>query len=366
MNTDILRKIYSIIERDSASTTYKFALLRGTIEVIQENSPFITKTKGYYELPFYFLIEKWIVYYYHLYAQEEHFPQINGNAKLAFENEMIQLINVYKRDGGVSRLLKDIRQGTIPFRNYNLVSDLFRKIRATINTMPMQHIGFSVYGKTYCVFPKNRLRPFKPKTFLMDEFIIGLGSFRLANEYFTAFNDFGYLLTGNSSIISRWSDFSVNASRRTVGKAKIMASLTNSIEVLRNTEDVRKIILEKNLNKCVWSGKKWELGKLEIDHIIPFSLYQNNDLWNLVPATKTQNQAKLDRIPSVKKFLASKDRIIECWKEYETVSKERFHNEMMISLTGNHNQNNWEKQAYEALLERSQYLINSRKLQIWN
>ena len=33
--------ISKIIERDSKSTTYKYALLRGTIDIIQDNSPFI-------------------------------------------------------------------------------------------------------------------------------------------------------------------------------------------------------------------------------------------------------------------------------------------------------------------------------------
>jgi hypothetical protein len=31
--------ISKIIERDSKSTTYKYALLRGTIDIIQDNSP---------------------------------------------------------------------------------------------------------------------------------------------------------------------------------------------------------------------------------------------------------------------------------------------------------------------------------------
>ena len=37
MQEDIFRNISKIIERDSKVTTYKFALLRGLIDIIQEN-----------------------------------------------------------------------------------------------------------------------------------------------------------------------------------------------------------------------------------------------------------------------------------------------------------------------------------------
>ena len=38
---EIFINISKIIERDKKTSTYKFALLRGTIEIIQDNSPFI-------------------------------------------------------------------------------------------------------------------------------------------------------------------------------------------------------------------------------------------------------------------------------------------------------------------------------------
>src|SRR5688572_23815776 len=51
MNTDILTNISKIIERDSKSTTYKFALLRGVIDIIQENSPYIKVNQQRVEIP---------------------------------------------------------------------------------------------------------------------------------------------------------------------------------------------------------------------------------------------------------------------------------------------------------------------------
>ena len=45
MTNEVFSNISKIIERDSKTTTYKFALLRGVIDIIQDNSPFITYSK---------------------------------------------------------------------------------------------------------------------------------------------------------------------------------------------------------------------------------------------------------------------------------------------------------------------------------
>ena len=77
--------ISKIIERDSKSTTYKYALLRGTIDIIQDNSPFIKINREVVEIPLGLLIEKWMLYYYPILDSDVLIPQINGvNSKLAF------------------------------------------------------------------------------------------------------------------------------------------------------------------------------------------------------------------------------------------------------------------------------------------
>jgi hypothetical protein len=42
MDNTVFTNISKIIERDSKTTTYKFALLRGVIDIIQESSPYIS------------------------------------------------------------------------------------------------------------------------------------------------------------------------------------------------------------------------------------------------------------------------------------------------------------------------------------
>ena len=51
MNYETFSNISKIIERDSKATTYKFALLRGVIDIIQDNSPYIITKQNEVEIP---------------------------------------------------------------------------------------------------------------------------------------------------------------------------------------------------------------------------------------------------------------------------------------------------------------------------
>ena len=64
MRNDVFSNISKIIERDSKTSTYKFALLRGVIDIIQDNSPFLSFSKDRVHFPTGLLIEKWMLYYY--------------------------------------------------------------------------------------------------------------------------------------------------------------------------------------------------------------------------------------------------------------------------------------------------------------
>ena len=96
MNNIVFQIISKIIERDSKATTYKFALLRGVIDIIQENSPYITFLDDRVYIPTGLLIEKWMLYYYPILESSDYIPQINGEINLAFGNQLMGIINSYK------------------------------------------------------------------------------------------------------------------------------------------------------------------------------------------------------------------------------------------------------------------------------
>jgi hypothetical protein len=50
-----------------------------------------------------------------------------------------------------------------------------------------------------------------------------------------------------------------------------------------------------------------------VDHAIPFALWGNNDLWNLVPADPRVNLSKSDKLPATELLEESKPRIVASW-----------------------------------------------------
>ena len=50
-----------------------------------------------------------------------------------------------------------------------------------------------------------------------------------------------------------------------------------------------------------------------MDHVIPFALWANNDLWNLVPSDPRVNMQKSDRLPATELMLARRGEIIGHW-----------------------------------------------------
>ena len=152
MHNDVFTNISKIIERDSKTTTYKFALLRGVIDIIQDNSPFITFSKDKVHFPTGLLIEKWMLYYYPILESSTNIPQINGETNLAFEIQFKEIISAYIGIGGFSAFYNDLKNKGIPKNLQAKFIALAKKMRVTIADKPMRHIGYSIYKKHYSIF----------------------------------------------------------------------------------------------------------------------------------------------------------------------------------------------------------------------
>ena len=155
MNPDVFSGISTILERDSKSTTYKFALLRGVIDIIQDNSPFIELRNGRAYMPLGLLVEKWILYYYPIFDSDNQLfiPQINGaGKKLRFQIRFEHFIQKYSKRGGFSAFYNDLRGKGLPSDFQADFEKLIHEIRDTVVTMPMKHIGYSMTQQYYSIF----------------------------------------------------------------------------------------------------------------------------------------------------------------------------------------------------------------------
>jgi hypothetical protein len=250
MNNEVYLNISKIIERDSKATTYKFALLRGVIDIIQENSPYINISKDRVHFPTGLLIEKWMMYYYPILQSQTSIPQINGETNLAFSNQLSKLIFNYETRGGFSAFYNDLKNKGIP---EDLQSDFFelaKKLRDTITKMPMKYIGRSFTNDFYSIFNYENQTIRRKSTTDIETLIKEFGTFSITFEYYEAFKIIGSFFNGQDSIVFKWAEFSVNASRNNLSIHKVLN------EVLKSPITLREIRESKKLYKDIIEGYK--------------------------------------------------------------------------------------------------------------
>ncbi len=366
---DIYSNISKIIERDSKSTTYKYALLRGVIDIILDNSPFISFSEGRVHFPTGLLIEKWLLYYYPILESATYIPQINGEANLAFGIQFKKIISVYSSIGGFSAFYNDLKNKGI---SKNLQQDFFelaKKLNDTITRMPMKYIGRSISNDYFSIFKyeSRRSRSYASTTIDIEYLIKNFGYFSIPQEYYEAFQVLGSFISGQDSILFKWAEFSVNAS----GKRLSIENVVN--EVLKNPITERDVADSKRKYKsilkkegkvhCVWTGKT--ITSYDVDHMIPFSVWKNNDLWNLLPSQAKTNNQKRDKIPAPDLIERRKDLILYYWDLINQNQSQHFQKEVQVALLGNNPFSSWQEMAIKQLQHNCNYLISNRGYSEW-
>jgi hypothetical protein len=366
-NFDVFRNISKIIERDSKTSTYKFALLRGTIAIVQENSPFIRLEADRVHIPLGCMMERWMVYYYPILESATPIPQIHGTANLAFGPALRDIIDYYRPLGGFSAFYNDLRNKGIPEAIRPKFLELADKLRRTIADMPMKYLGRSISNEFYSVFRKETSgRPWRSGPVDIQRMIEHSGTFSIPLDYFHAFQVLGSFIGGEDSILFKWAEFSANHG----AKMPVETVLHN---VLRSPVTQRDIESSKRLYRdllrangsvhCVWTGNT--ITTYDVDHMIPFSVWKNNDLWNLLPSSSAVNNQKRDKIPSTVMLEASQTRIQHYWEVVFNAHPERFRKELQVSLLGHRSFEHWQHEAFGQLQVSCDSLIKNRGFQPW-
>lgn len=84
----------------------------------------------------------------------------------------------------------------------------------------------------------------------------------------------------------------------------------------------------------MWSHQDLHRHHYAVDHCFPWSRWQNNDLWNLLPATKRANAAKSDRLPAAALMEYARQDILAWWEilDAEPTLASQFRDEAQASL----------------------------------
>jgi hypothetical protein len=372
------RQITTIIERDSKDTTYKFALLRGVIEICQEHEGLAREVGPDVEFPLGLLVEKWILYYYPLVEPDEIIPQkSNGEGEncghqISFRKDLKKVTDYYRDFGGLSAFYRDYISSTVPEEIERDVLVLMKRIRSTITDMPMRHLGHSLSKDDYSIF-RCENGTFRAGRRIDQKYLIAqAGTFRFRRELFDVFRYLGSYISGEDSLLYKWAKFSAGADKsRTVTQEHVLARLKMRPETGRAVADAKDVYLTRLATQgsmeCVWSGREIRSTEaLHVDHAIPFSLWQNNELWNLLPATDLVNQKKGAGIPGPALVEKRADSIVDYWHMLHAAYPVRFMNEMAVSLIGRPTCSSfWEVMGIDHLREKCGYLIDVRGFDEW-
>lgn len=136
---------------------------------------------------------------------------------------------------------------------------------------------------------------------------------------------------------------------------------------VRDVKDARGYY-EKNRDDliCVWSDDKIARRNFDVDHVLPYTLWKNNDLWNLLPALSTLNNQKRDSIPSRSLLKARRDVIITHWQGLKTEFGPRFDRDAQ-TLMGRQSfdPGNWKLSLYSRLSEACEVTATQRGAHRW-
>lgn len=345
-NSRPIDQIEGVLNHDKKSATYKFALFRALAEIATQSPAsaewLSTQTVG---LPVQFVAEKWLKYYWPLVESTTFIPQMNGEAptsgkQITFRKRLSQLVALYRASGGYSAFRIERNKGQLPGDTRRLLGGVMTDITKAIVQGPVEFSGGAL--KTGYVFGyEARTR-----------------QILIPSDLWIEFSHLGYWI--GQAVILQWAE---KASRlaENMAVAEIVGLLLDR-EDERSTIEARKFFGSLVQLECVWTGIRLR-EKWDIDHMIPFDLWHNNDMWNLLPASKTANSNKSNKLPSTELLRDRKDSIIGYWETLRAKNAERFDKEAetLITIPAA----NWQKPLYGQLCHAIEVTALQRGVGRW-
>jgi hypothetical protein len=126
------------------------------------------------------------------------------------------------------------------------------------------------------------------------------------------------------SVIVRWAALTERFSaRQGIHSGDVLPLLLAKPEPKRAVEIARSVFLKAEVDRCTWSDRALQ-QQFAVDHVIPFSLWGSNDLWNLLPVDARINGQKADKLPSTRLLLARKPIVLKRWQLLRDAMPEAF------------------------------------------
>jgi len=309
-NTRPIDQIEGVLNHDKKTATYKFALFRALAEIATQSPNNVTwLANGKVALPVRYVAEKWLQYYWPLIESKEFMPQISAEAPdadnwIKFRRSLGMLIGLYAKVGGYSGFRIERNKGALSADKHKLLKIVMSEIASAIVTGPVKYAGGAlVTGRVF-------------------DYDAPTKSVLIPNDLWIELSHLGYWVS--QAVILQWAEKTTS-----LGKGIDVASVVGLLldkEDIRSTAEARRIFSKLPSLECVWTGVNIKTN-FEIDHVIPFDLWHNNDAWNLLPVSKDSNIKKSNKLPSSELLKRRKDRIVSYWEMFKDKDESKFRKE---------------------------------------
>jgi hypothetical protein len=157
-------------------------------------------------------------------------------------------------------------------------------------------------------------------------------------------------------------------SERSVTTAQVVERLLERPGAERDVQLAKRIYRGLPDLRCVWTDQPLSGDRFDVDHVIPYSLWLNNDLWNLLPASPAVNYAKSDKLVSRNALVRSRDLIVHYRETLRGSNPTRFETELRRSLVrrGSVEAGGWQSATFAGLVESVEMLGIQRGLVRWS
>lgn len=342
--------IESVLNKDRKVATYKLALFRALAELAMTNYNLaIWRRDGNVALPIENIAEKWIEYYWPIFESYKFIPQIQAESEngkpVAFRELLASLIAASKLAGGLS----GFASFAIKSRNRELTKDvdhiykrLLSKLKTTLVNGPVKHAGGAGEDSVFNYDNGNIVIPYGIwiELSLMGHWI-------------------------RDATILRWAELTEKISKGTIKPSEVIDCLLTIPILERDIYSAKSFYDGLKWKECVWSGKSIP-NEYEVDHAIPFSLWKNNDLWNLFPASSVENRNKKDKLPENYVIKKRKDSIVYYWRLIRERYPVRFEYEAgKFSGIDFNNNKKWENILFANFAEAVEITAIQRGIERW-
>lgn len=338
--TGALPLLRHIILNDDKSSTYKLALLRCLCRIADSADGLARyDADDTVDLPFGLVALTWIRAFQPLIARRlPQMPRHEGTTRgLGFAGEGFQRLldlHITAADLHIGMRFTGERAAAL--------SMALKECTANITRMPAHYTTYPNGGPVFCAEPA-RTRAKLHDVNIDEPYLWSFGSFRIPLDVWHALERFSVWI--EPSLETEWKRLMtmyLRRQNRPVERSfmeQALAWYEPQRDVRLARERVAALRERGDPVYCVWSGKKLSGARFNIDHCFPWAVWPCEDLWNLLPTTRTVNNQKSARIPDARTLQEAGDRIQEWWQRAwlsneTTQLPERFRREAAATLAG--------------------------------